>query len=98
MLEAISLVLKKMKFVRSDKTLYDDVRDKGRIHLLLDVLKSCKVSGLKKQRLKKSITELWKDSENEHMTSQVAFKQNSYESMVKEVAQVSLSPEAFEKF
>jgi hypothetical protein len=58
-------------------------------------LKVTKGPGLKKQKLKKNLIELLKNSENEQMTGRVALKKNSYESMVKGVAQVSLSSEAF---
>jgi hypothetical protein len=94
----IQLVLKKMKYVRSDDTLYNANRENSRIQLLLEVVKACKGPGLKKQKLKKSIKGLLRDSENEQKADQVAFyKNNSYESMVNEAAQVSLSSEDFEK-
>ena len=76
MLDALQLVLKKMKYVRSDETLYDAHREKGRIDLLLAVVKACKGSGLKKSKLKKSIKGLLRDSEKEQKADQVASKQN----------------------
>jgi hypothetical protein len=95
LLNALSVILQKLKFIRTDPTCFSPDREKSRIHLLLDILKVTKGPGLKKQKLKKNLIELLKNSENEQMTGRVALKKNSYESMVKGVAQVSLSSEAF---